>query len=48
MWTTLQELAQMDLHIRREIVWFQNVCVLQSYILVQEMFVEPIYVWEQI
>jgi hypothetical protein len=44
MWTALQELAQIGLHIRREVVWFQNICVLQNYISVQELFMEPVYV----
>jgi len=46
-WPTLQELTQIDLHSRREIVWCQNFFVLQNYTFEQEKFVELVFVWEQ-
>jgi len=47
MWTTLQELAQIGLHIRCEIFCFHNFFVLQNHILIMEMYVESVSDYEQ-
>jgi hypothetical protein len=44
MYTILQELVRIGLNSRREIACIQNICVLQNYYSIHEIFVEPFYV----